>query len=564
VKLLYAGLVILSLAALYIGWKAFWFLTDDAHIAFRYVSNSLLGHGYMWNPPPFRPVEGYTSFLWVAILDVVWRVTEIEPPRSANILSLAFSALTILATVAFLLRMSMNERLRRFRPVFVAFVLLGTLSNRTFLAWTSSGLETAVFQFFFLLWVFCGIALRAGTRRWCLVLSTCAALTYLSRPDGLLVALATVAAMGAVYLPRMRRRFAGDLLGAIPLAAIVIHLVWRRAYYGAWLPNTYYAKQLGAWPESGTRYLTSFVLEYALLIWVAVAVVLAARAIGRGNDGIALRMRRWLRAWSDPSVTCRRIVVATLILHAIYYTFVVGGDHFEYRVYAHLIPVLFISFLWMVNRLRIKAAPSMGLLLFLVIASWPVPWTHWLITRDIHGRKDTHNMQIPVTEHLPSWMHFYTRPFDRLQSWLNDRGVCIRHQEHKEFYLHLARFLPPREEGGTIQWTTGDYPVCPAINVGVAGWVMPHVVIIDLLGLNDYVIARTTRLLLGESRIMAHDRKPPVGYVSAFRPNVLVKRGKIGIQPRSRELAADEIVAIEREWWRRAEEGLWSWRSTPP
>lgn len=56
---------------LFYGWKLFWFMTDDAYIAFRYVSNSMLGLGYVWNPPPFHPVEGYTSFLWVAILDIV-------------------------------------------------------------------------------------------------------------------------------------------------------------------------------------------------------------------------------------------------------------------------------------------------------------------------------------------------------------------------------------------------------------------------------------------------------------------------------------------------------------
>ncbi|UCG61884.1 MAG: hypothetical protein JSV52_00925, partial [Candidatus Zixiibacteriota bacterium] len=65
-------LLLLAGIGLYIGWRKFWFLTDDAFIAFRYVSNSILGHGYTWNAPPFRPVEGYTSFLWVILLESVW------------------------------------------------------------------------------------------------------------------------------------------------------------------------------------------------------------------------------------------------------------------------------------------------------------------------------------------------------------------------------------------------------------------------------------------------------------------------------------------------------------
>jgi hypothetical protein len=42
------GLAALSVGVLivvYYGWRLFWFLTDDAYIAFRYISNSILGYG---------------------------------------------------------------------------------------------------------------------------------------------------------------------------------------------------------------------------------------------------------------------------------------------------------------------------------------------------------------------------------------------------------------------------------------------------------------------------------------------------------------------------------------
>jgi hypothetical protein len=77
-----ACLCLASLA--YAGYREHWFLTDDAFITFRYASNHLRGWGYTWNPPPFRPVEGYTSFLWLVLLEGVWRVLAIEPPESAN------------------------------------------------------------------------------------------------------------------------------------------------------------------------------------------------------------------------------------------------------------------------------------------------------------------------------------------------------------------------------------------------------------------------------------------------------------------------------------------------
>jgi arabinofuranosyltransferase len=58
-----------------------WFLTDDAYISFRYVSNSLLGRGSVWNPPPFRPVEGHSNLLWMLLLEAVWRVVGVAPPQ---------------------------------------------------------------------------------------------------------------------------------------------------------------------------------------------------------------------------------------------------------------------------------------------------------------------------------------------------------------------------------------------------------------------------------------------------------------------------------------------------
>src|SRR5258707_14015428 len=87
-------------AGLYAGWRAFWFLTDDAYIAFRYVSNSRLGFGYVWNAPPFKPVEGYTSFLWVVLMDMTWRVLGVAPPDSSNVVSLSFAAGTLVLAAA--------------------------------------------------------------------------------------------------------------------------------------------------------------------------------------------------------------------------------------------------------------------------------------------------------------------------------------------------------------------------------------------------------------------------------------------------------------------------------
>lgn len=76
--------------------------------------------------------------------------------------------------------------------------------------------------------------------------------------------------------------------------------------------------------------------------------------------------------------------------------------------------------------------------------------------------------------------------------------------------------LPTREEGAGLAWV--DRHVMTALNVGLVGWVFPNVAVIDLLGLNDFVIART-RVPPQETRHMAHERRPPPGYVECFRPD---------------------------------------------
>src|SRR5256885_2052719 len=88
VRVLRLGAVVgLALLALW-GWRELWFLTDDAFITFRYISNRRLGLGYVWNAPPFRPVEGYTNFLWMVLLDGAWSLFGLAPPVASTVLSL--------------------------------------------------------------------------------------------------------------------------------------------------------------------------------------------------------------------------------------------------------------------------------------------------------------------------------------------------------------------------------------------------------------------------------------------------------------------------------------------
>jgi arabinofuranosyltransferase len=519
---------------LWLGWRTFWFQCDDAFIAYRYVSNSVLGRGYTWNPPPFRPVEGYTSFLWVVLLDGVWRVFGAPPPRSANWLSLGFSAASLALVVTLVLRLRLSPGLARWRTALLALVLFGVLTNRTFLAWTSSGLETALFGLLLLAWVVLGWR-SASHDRARVGFAAAAGVLALTRPDGLLFAAVTAAVLVAHALagasPRRRIAFA-----AAPLLLPVVHVAWRRATYGFWLPNTFYVKQGEPWPEAGARYLASFLLEYGYWVWLGVVAVAAWRAWREGS--LAARLRA-----GDAETLTRAAVCAALALHVAYYTVLIGGDHFEFRVYQHLVPLVLVSFASVAERAGLSPRGALGTLALMLAIGLPLPWLHWWHTHELHRRSETFVLRYSVAPHLPGLVRGYGAAFDQLQSWLIEHGIGVRHQEHKIFALRQQLVLPTRAVGAEI--TEAQRAVFPYAVVGVAGWVLPHVVIIDYLGLNDTVIAHWPRPPEPEeTRTMAHDLAPPPGYLDCFRPNVTFEYDR-RVQVEPRVLTDEEIRRCE-------------------
>ncbi len=527
-----ALIAVVAGAALVAGWNLFWFLTDDAFIAFRYISNAQLGLGYTWNPPPFQPVEGYTSFLWVVLLDGLWRITGSSPPETANFVSLFCSGLELVVVSWILLRLSASGSLQRHRLGWLAWLLVGTLTNRTFLAWTSSGLETALFNLLLWVWIAAAIVLRPHSSRWANVLTWSAMLTALARPDGWLAVIATVALLvwswrtrGFECAPRAWQK----LSLALPLLMLFAHLIWRRATYGDWLPNTFRAKSVGPWPQGGALYLLSFVLEYSLWIWGV--VVLCA----------LWRSRREAR-WSIGLCAA----LAVILVHVSYYTWIVGGDHFEYRVYSAWIPGLWLTFAWALERLQWPVRRTWCVALVGLALSWPIPWTHWYLSQPLLSRKETFRMKVAVAPAFPPPFRSYVEWFDQAQRWLIDRGDCRRHQEHKQFSLFFAKRFPAREQGILIEGT--DYPVIALSAVGIPAWTLPRVVILDRNGLNDRVIANNPPPA-SITRAMAHDRIPPAGYIDCFKPNVQVQAGRVTISPRQTPLTEAAIRDCESRVW---------------
>ncbi len=591
-----AALVLITVVAM---WWSLRFLTDDAFIYFRYASNALHGRGLTWNPAPFQPVEGCTSFAWTILLWCVWEVTGVEPPVSCHWAGLAFGLGTLGLLWIALGRVWLPVKLESARQLLRAVALLGIAGNRVFATWLSSGLDTAVFMFTVCWWVLTAVGLL-GRRFPNAMLAAAATAMTLTRPDGILALAATVVLIAS---GTGRRRW----LGLWPMSGVVALFVWRRVTYGEWLPNPFYAKAAAPWPEAGLRYGFCFAFENGTWAWLLVALTFCAISLvsvalalsGPVAGASAARSRLWQARGCLAAVS---VVVG----HWAYYTFRIGGDHFEYRVYAHLVPVTLFAAVPIAARLCTRPVAAALLLAFVVLAPQPIALLQW------------HDPG-PIAPRLPTILQPLGAEFDAQQKWLGEHFIGWRRQTMVRSVELFVQQYGTRAEGERISFD--DRPVVIGAAMGVLGWVLPHVAVIDSLGLNDWVIARTPvqpppgggdallalfdrldrdgdgklaeaelqsafdgvlplpagssrdvavqqlrkdldcdgdgeltrrdalRLKIDrESRKMAHERSAPPGYLEGFRANVHRESGRWVVTPRSPPLSDAELTAYELAW----------------
>lgn len=285
------------------------FLCDDAFISFRYARNLVEGLGLVWNPG--ERVEGYTNFLWVMVL-AGGMVLGAAPELLAPALGIVCGG-GVLGLVAWL-----GAREHGWRDPLVWLAPAALALNRSFLAWSTGGLETQLFS----LLVLGGMVALLGERRREAAVPWRApalfALATLTRPDG--VVFAAVAGGAWALDVQRRRRGLGPVMAwagvyALPVA---VHVLWRRAYYGEWVPNTFHAKVSGFRWEDGAHYLAYFATSYQLPLLVGLAVV-------------AVAVRRGFREGLFSAV----IGVVALYLASI------GGDFLEFRFLVPLMPYLY-------------------------------------------------------------------------------------------------------------------------------------------------------------------------------------------------------------------------------
>jgi arabinofuranosyltransferase len=293
--------------------RRYFCLLDDAMITLCYASNLAKGLGLVWCPG-VDPVEGYTSPLWTFLLAGVARL---ELSKIATCLVIQCLGVLIVWFVA--LAAARLARQARYAPpvaISAAVLVLGYYNLNYF---TLLGMETGL----------AALVMAAGVGTILVSLRTGSgsirsmwwvAPIVLLRPEAAAFALYT-AGVQFLFLKSRRWRSAVGLL--IGIAIVAAYMVFRRLYFGAWVPNTYVLKLTG-WPLSDR-----IVVGLKQLPWtlgsLGIVVILASAG-----------MRRFL--------TPRTLLLVVMPVFAIAYQVYVGGDHRPLdRFVVPFTPLLFVG-----------------------------------------------------------------------------------------------------------------------------------------------------------------------------------------------------------------------------
>lgn len=287
-----------------------WML-DDAFIYLRYAQNWVEGHGPNYNVG--ERCEGYSSFLWIALLAAGHAL-------GGDLVVLARAASIVPALIAFVLVQQAWRwipGLSRNTAAMAAMLLAG---HAAFVPWAISGMETALLAALVTALILAWCRFRASpsrARAWGLGLL--AAATAMTRPEGVILVL-LLALDGTTRLRRAGWRSPFALWAAVVGAVLLPWTALRLAYYGWLMPNTYYAK-------------VAFTLEVYErgLVYLAEWLVPAA----------ALLLCHGLAAWRGALSRAGLAGHGVLLLVWLGYVVLVGGDFMPaFRFLAPLVPLL--------------------------------------------------------------------------------------------------------------------------------------------------------------------------------------------------------------------------------
>lgn len=308
-------------------WRLRWF-ADDAFISLHYARNWIEGHGLVYNPG--ERVEGYTNFLWLALVAGCGRLG-LDMPLATLALNLGVYAATV-ALVHRAARQLAAEHVHQ--ELHFSFAAAMTALSYPMVSFATGGLETMFCALLVL-----GAALAAHRAR-PLAAGVLAIAATMGHPDHALfyvsiavVLFARALAGGQLFGRRARARFpalpwwrrpALRALAAYAAPFLLLYVPYfllRWSYYGDLLPNTFYTKSGGAsYYTQGLRY-----------VWVSLVVAGALGALPAFVLGARL-----LRGTALGQIT-----FVSFVLY-LGYVIRLGGDFMTGRLLVSVLPLLFL------------------------------------------------------------------------------------------------------------------------------------------------------------------------------------------------------------------------------
>lgn len=430
---------------------------DDAYITYRYAQNLADGHGLVFNVG--ERVEGYTNLSWALLVAAGIRAG-LTAPIAGQVLGVASGLSFLLVTFFYAATF-----LRPERKGWALFAPLLLLASNSFVHWTMSGLETSLFGALIVGALLAYQYQKMWVVSWLLVGAT------MTRPEGVILAALLLGwhwLQAVRSLPALTFRGMAVLSGPALLFAayVVIHTGIRLYYYGAPLPNTFYAKVGGVPLVRGFSYLYESLADGAF-VWLGLTALGAV----------------WIRSIRFP-------FFISLVFLA--YIIKVGGDVFSIgRFCLPLYPiwlagaVAFLCFAW--DRIRIIGV--LALVALLASLYWAL-YVVWPGTRDFVGMQEK------------AFPALAKREFAHIHA---DFGIT---EDGLRGWVHRLREVRP------------DVKTIATIGIGKLGYVAMQIRILDLVGLVDAHIARSEKKVHAALILPGHHRTDSA-YVISKRPDII-------------------------------------------
>jgi len=427
---------------------------DDAYRYLRYSNNMLSGYGITWNPG-WEQVFGATNLLYLFVLALARSVFRIPAMAALKLGSLVPGGLgLVLLFAACGLRMRKGNA--RNLLIAAALTLPLLLSQKIFLAHLGRGTDTMLSFFCNTLLIFSVFLLlkKPGAGR-AVTVSVCAYLTYLARPDNAIIAV-LFPCLAILFLQEdnNKKRTLAVFFLSITLL-LVMDAALKILAFGDFLPLAYYAERTvfssliycqGNW--NPFIFLNSFLaITYPFLLIM-----------------IFMAERKHIRLLA--------VFTAPVLLTFLYYFRIIHVMGYHSRYYFPSLPFLVVcaviclnDFLGKESKRRTFISGDLAMRVLLAIALFYVNFT-------FHSE---HSRTV-FTKYLPKpykidWVSFETggRRIERAKQELWWEAV-----------FDMARLAKRFPEGTVMAGTEHGY----------VSFAAPHVVIIDLTGLNDAHIAR--------------------------------------------------------------------------